>query len=114
MKCVCLLVVLIGRLGRHGVGLVGMLNEVPEAVEHEFDPPAVQCESQAPPYLLEEDGLEHPMADVGELGMLAGVIFFNNMKCYAKKLKIDSSHSCNKIFATFFLPPPPPMGWSWY
>ena len=25
----CLLVVLIGRLGRHGAGLVGMLNEVP-------------------------------------------------------------------------------------
>ena len=45
----CLLVVLIGRPGRHGAGLVGMLNEVPEAVEHEFGPPGVQCESQASP-----------------------------------------------------------------
>ena len=48
---VCLLVVLIGRLGRHGAGLIGMLNEVPAAVEHEFGPPAVQCKSQAPPDL---------------------------------------------------------------
>ena len=48
----CLLVILIGRLGRQGTGLVGMLNEVPAAVEHEFGPFAVQCESQAPPYLL--------------------------------------------------------------
>ena len=51
---VCLLVVLIGRLGRRGTGLVGMPNEVPAAFEHEFGPPAVQCESQAPPDLLEE------------------------------------------------------------
>ena len=62
---VCLLVVLIGRLGHHGAGLVGVLNEIPAAVEHEFGPPAVQCKSQAPPDLLEEDGLAHPMADVG-------------------------------------------------
>ena len=54
---VCLLVVLIGRLGRHGAGLVLMMNEIPVAVEHGFGPPAVQCESQAPPDLLEEDGL---------------------------------------------------------
>ena len=33
---VCLLVVLIGRLGRHGAGLVGVLNEVPAVVEHKF------------------------------------------------------------------------------
>ena len=33
---VCLFVVLIGRLGRHGAGFVGMLYEVPAAVEHEF------------------------------------------------------------------------------
>ena len=58
---VSLLVALIGRLGRHGAGLVGMLNEVPEAAEHEFCPPAVQCKSQAPPDLLEEDGLAHPV-----------------------------------------------------
>ena len=55
VECVCLLVVLIGRLSRHGAGLVGMLNEVPAAVVHEFGPPAVQCESQVPPDLLEED-----------------------------------------------------------
>ena len=69
---VCLLVVLIGRLGRHGAGLVGVLNEVPAAVEHEFGPPAVQCKSQAPPDLLEEDGLAHPMVDVKELEVLIG------------------------------------------
>ena len=51
---VCLLVVLIGRLGRHGTGLVGMLNEAPEAVEHEFGPPTVECVSQVPPSLLEK------------------------------------------------------------
>ena len=61
---VCLLAVLIGRLGRRGTGLVEMRNEVPVAVEHGFGPPAVQCESQAPPDLLEEDGLAHPMVDV--------------------------------------------------
>ena len=44
----CLLVVLISRLSRRGTGLVGVLNEVPEAVGHEFGPPAVQCESRAP------------------------------------------------------------------
>ena len=32
----CLFVVLFGRLGRHGAGFVGMLYEVPAAVEHEF------------------------------------------------------------------------------
>ena len=32
----CLYVVLFGRLGRHGAGFVGMLYEVPAAVEHEF------------------------------------------------------------------------------
>ena len=58
---VCLLVVLIGRLGRRGAGLVGMLNEVPAALEHEFGPPAVQCKSQTLPDLLEEDGLANPV-----------------------------------------------------
>ena len=50
----CLLDVLIGCLGRHGAGLVGVLNEVLAAVEHEFGSPAVQCESRAPPDLLEQ------------------------------------------------------------
>ena len=54
----CFLVVLIGRLGCHGAGLVGMLNEVSVAVEHKFGPPAVQCKSQATPDLPEEDGLD--------------------------------------------------------
>ena len=40
----CLLVVLIGRLGRRGTVLVGVLGEVPAAVEHGFGPPAVHCE----------------------------------------------------------------------
>ena len=69
---VCLLIVLIGRLGRHGAGLVAMLNEVPAAVKHEFGPSAVQCKSQAPTELLEEDGLAHPMVDVKELVVLFG------------------------------------------
>ena len=38
---VCLLVVLIGRLGRRGTGLVGMLNVVPTAFGHEFGSPGV-------------------------------------------------------------------------
>ena len=69
---VCLLVVLIGRLGRHGAGLVGVLNEVPAAAKHEIGPPAVQCESQAPPDLLEEDCLAHSVVDVEEVKILIG------------------------------------------
>ena len=72
VESACLLVVLIGRLGRHGAGLVGVLNEVPAAAEHEFGPSAVQCESQAPPGLLEEDGLTRPVVDVEELEMPIG------------------------------------------
>ena len=68
----CLLVVLTGRLGRRGMGLVGVLNEVPAAVEKEFGPPAVQCESKAPPGLLEEHGLAHPVVDVKVLEVLIG------------------------------------------
>ena len=45
---VCLLVVLIGRPGRHGTGLVGKLNEILAAVKQDFGPPAEQCGSQAP------------------------------------------------------------------
>ena len=69
---VCLLLLLIGRLGRRGTGLVGMLNEVPVAVEREFGPPALQCESQARSCISEEDGLARPVADVVELGMPIG------------------------------------------
>ena len=69
---VCLLAVPIGRLGRHGTGLFGMLNEVPAAAEHEFGPPAVECESQFPPGLPEEDGLARPVVDVEELEMPIG------------------------------------------
>ena len=36
----------------------------PEAVENEFGPPAVQCESQAPPELFEEDELARSVADL--------------------------------------------------
>ena len=46
-----------------------MLNEVPATVEHVFGPSAVQWKSQAPPDLLEEDGLANLMADVIELEM---------------------------------------------
>ena len=48
----CLLVVLIGRLGRHGTVLVAVLNEIPAAAEHKFGPPVVQFESQFPLDLL--------------------------------------------------------------
>ena len=44
----------------------------PAAVKHEFGPPAVQCKSQAPPGLLEENGLAHPIVDVKELEVLLG------------------------------------------
>ena len=60
---------LVRHLGRRGTGLVGVLNEVPAAVGHEFGPPAVQCQSRAPPDLLEEDGLALPAADGVELEM---------------------------------------------
>ena len=62
-----------------------MLNEVPAATEHRFSPPAVQCESQAPPDLLEEDGLARPVADVEELempiGELRGDRFDDDVEC---------------------------------
>ena len=67
-----LLLVLIGCLGRRASGLVGLLNEVPAAVEHEFGTPAVQCESQAPPDLLKEDGLARSVVDVEYLEMPIG------------------------------------------
>ena len=57
---------------RHGAGLAGVLNEVPTAAGDEFGPSAVQCESQAPSGLLEEDGLACPVVDVEELEMLIG------------------------------------------
>ena len=54
VKVACLLVLVV-RLGRRGTGLVGVLNGVLAAVEHEFGP---QCKSQAPPDLPEvDDGL---------------------------------------------------------
>ena len=65
---VCIPVIL-SRLGRRGTGLVRVLNEVPAAVVHNFGPPAVLCESSAPPDLLEEDGLARPVADVEKLKM---------------------------------------------
>ena len=49
-----------------------MLNEVSAAAEHGFGRPAVQCESEAPPDLLEEDGLARPEIDVEELEMPVG------------------------------------------
>ena len=52
--------------------MVGMLKEVPAAAEHEFGQPAVQCESQAPPGLLDEDGLARPVGDVEEMEMPIG------------------------------------------
>ena len=45
--------VLTGRLSRRGTGLVKILNEVLAAVGRKSGQPAVQCESQVPPDLLE-------------------------------------------------------------
>ena len=39
----CTTAVLIARLGRHGTGFVGVLNEVPVTAKHEFGRPAVLC-----------------------------------------------------------------------
>ena len=69
---VCFLAALIGRFGRRGTAVVGMLIEVPAAAEHEFGPPEMQLESQAPPGLLEVDGLAPPVVDVEELEMPIG------------------------------------------
>ena len=46
--------------------------EVPAAFEHESGTPAVWCEAQAPPGMLEEDKLARPVVDVEELGMPIG------------------------------------------
>ena len=70
----CLLIALIGRLGRRGTGFVGMLNEVPVAAGNEFGPPAMQCGSKAPPDLQEENGLARLVVDVEELEMRIGVL----------------------------------------
>ena len=67
---VCLLLVLIGRLGRHGTGLVGMLNEVPAEVEHKFGPPAVQCDSQLELELIQTHMAQKPVLRVEEGGVL--------------------------------------------
>ena len=75
----CIPVVLIGHLGRRGACLAGVLNEVPPAVGHGFGPPAVQCESQAPPGMLEEDGLACPVVDVEELVMHIGELRGNQV-----------------------------------
>ena len=80
---VCLLAVLIGCPGRCGTGLVRVLNEVPAAVEHAFGPPAVKCESQASPDLLEEDGLAYSVADVELLEMLIGELRSDQGEFYA-------------------------------
>ena len=58
--------------GRRGTGLVGVLSEVPASAGHGFSPPAVHCEPQAPPDLLEGDGLARPAVDIEELGVLHG------------------------------------------
>ena len=39
------LIALIGRPGRRGTGLVGVLNEAAAAAEHGFGAPVMQCES---------------------------------------------------------------------
>ena len=89
----CLLVVLIGRLGRRGTGLVWVLNEFPAAVVHAFGPPVVQCESQAPSDLLEENRLSRPVLDVEEqeisIGELRGDQVGDDLEC-ARQLRVSA------------------------
>ena len=66
---VCHLVVLTGRLGRLGTGLVWVLGEYPGSGRAFVWLTGVQRESQAPRDLLEEDGLACPVVDVEELGL---------------------------------------------
>ena len=97
---VCFLVALIGRLGRHGTGLVWVLNEVPLVVEPEFGPPTVQCESQGPPVPLEKDGLARPVADVEELGMSIGELrsdqVGDHVEC-AGQLRVRAGDEANDL-----------------
>ena len=77
-----------------------MLDEVPAAAEHEFDPPAVQCEFQAPPGLLEEDGLAHPVVDVEELVMLIGELksdqVNDDVEC-ARQLRVRAGDEAQEL-----------------
>ena len=97
----CFLVVLIGRLGRRGTRLVGILNEVPAAVKHEFGPHAVHWESRAPPDLLEEDELARPVADVEGLRVLIGELRGDQLGDdveFARQLRVcagDEAHGSN-------------------
>ena len=96
----CLLVLLIGRLGRHGTGLVGMLNEVSAAVEHEFGPPAVKYESRVLPDLLEEDELARPVVDVEELNLFIGELrgdqVGDDMEC-AGRLRVRAGEKAHDL-----------------
>ena len=99
----CLLVVLIGRLGCRGTGLVGMLSRVSAAAKHKLGPTPVQCESQDPPGLLEEDGHACPVVDVEELkipiGELRGDQVDDEVKC-AGKLRVragDEAHDLPRV-----------------
>ena len=100
----CLLVVLISRLGRHGAELVGMLHEVSAEVEHEFRPPAVQCESQVPPGLLDGKGLAHPVVDGEELGMLISELRGDQVDDdveHAGKLRVRAGDEAKGLFPSF-------------
>ena len=80
-----------------------MLNKVHEAAGGEFGPPAVQCESQVPPGLLEEDGLARFGADDEKLGMLItgefGGNHFGDVVYFAGHLPVLSSR-LRLFFAT--------------
>ena len=93
----CLLVFLIGRLRGRGTGLVGVLKEVPAAAGHELSLSAVQCESQTPPGMLEEDGLARPVVDVEELkmliGELGGDLVDDNVECAGQLRVLQHTYS---------------------
>ena len=80
-----------------------MLTEFSAAVEHEFCPPAVQCEFKAPPDLLEKDGLARPVVDVENLGVLIGELgrdqVDDNAECAGKFLvrACDGAHDLPRV-----------------
>ena len=60
----------------------------------------MQCKSQAPPNMLEEDGLAHPMVDVEELempiGELRGDQVNDDMEC-AGQLRVRAGDEAQDV-----------------
>ena len=68
-----------------------------------FGPPAVHCESQVPPGLLDEDLLARPVVDIEEMRMLFGELrgdqVDDNVEC-AGQLRVragDDAHDLPRV-----------------